>query len=161
MPWQDNRLTKHTYTSITNILRNQIFYFGNLPNLLKLSICSSQLSLCKKRPYLKFSGLYNSAFGLNMNTPYLSVFSPNVGKYNLKKLRIQALFTQCVTFKVIIVIFTILTIAQCLLPIFKLHWPNFYIFSNTLSFSLLQKNRPIITDFKVRQQVIHSGSCEL
>ena len=95
MPWQDNRLTKHIYTFIANILRNQISYFGNLPNLLKLSICSSQLSLCKKRPYLKFSGLYNPAFGLNRNTPYLSVFSPKARKYNLEKLRIQALFTQC------------------------------------------------------------------
>ena len=29
------------------------------------------------------------------NTPYLSVFSPNVGKYKPEKLRKRTLFTQC------------------------------------------------------------------
>ena len=42
-----------------------------------------------------FSGPYFPAFGLN--TPYLSVFSPNTGKYRPEKLRIRTLFTQCQT----------------------------------------------------------------
>ena len=29
------------------------------------------------------------------NTPYLSVFSPNAGKYKPEKLRVRTLFTQC------------------------------------------------------------------
>ena len=40
-----------------------------------------------------FSGLHFPAFGVN--TPYLSVFSPNMGKYGAKKLRIRSHFTQC------------------------------------------------------------------
>ena len=40
-----------------------------------------------------FSGPYFLAFGLN--TPYLSVFSPNAGKYGPEKFQIRTLFTQC------------------------------------------------------------------
>ena len=49
-----------------------------------------------------FSGLYFPAFGLNTeryreslrDTEYLSVFSPNAGKYGLEILRIRTLFRQ-------------------------------------------------------------------
>ena len=40
-----------------------------------------------------FSDLYFPAFGLN--TEYLSLFSPNAGKYGPEKLRKRALFIQC------------------------------------------------------------------
>ena len=39
-----------------------------------------------------YSGPYFPAFGLN-----LSVFSSNTGKYGPEKLRIQTLFTQCLS----------------------------------------------------------------
>ena len=40
-----------------------------------------------------FPGPNFPAFGLN--TPYLSVFSPNAGKYGPEKLQLRTLFTQC------------------------------------------------------------------
>ena len=40
----------------------------------------------------RFSGPYFPAFGLN--TPYLSTFSPNAGKYGPEKLQIRTLSTQ-------------------------------------------------------------------
>ena len=42
--------------------------------------------------YGVFSGPYIPAFGLN--TEYLSVFSPNAGKYGPEKLRIWTIFSQ-------------------------------------------------------------------
>ena len=57
--------------------------------------CPWIVALPKKCPYLEFSGLYFTAFGVNMkNTSYLSVFSPNAGKCVPEKLRIGILFTQ-------------------------------------------------------------------
>ena len=54
--------------------------------------CPWIVALRKKRPYLEFSGLHLTAFGLNMkNTSYLSVFSPNAGKCGTEKLRIGIL----------------------------------------------------------------------
>ena len=50
---------------------------------------------CVKRVRIRsFSGPYFPAFGLNKEryTPYLSVFSPNAGKYGSEKLRIWTLF---------------------------------------------------------------------
>ena len=44
-----------------------------------------------------FSGLYSPAFGLNTErygTEYLSLFSPNAGKYVPEKLRTRTHFTQ-------------------------------------------------------------------
>ena len=44
-----------------------------------------------------FSGSYFTAFGwIRRDTPYLSVFSPNVGKYIPEKLRIRTIFLQCI-----------------------------------------------------------------
>ena len=40
-----------------------------------------------------FSSPNVPAFG--PNTPYLSIFNPNAGKYGPEKLRIRMLFTQC------------------------------------------------------------------
>ena len=42
-----------------------------------------------------YSGPHFPAFGLN--TPYLPVFSPNAGKCGPEELRIQILFTQCIS----------------------------------------------------------------
>ena len=47
-----------------------------------------------------FSDAHLPAFGLNTErTKYLSVFSPNAGKYRPKKLRIWTLFTQCIFYR--------------------------------------------------------------
>ena len=50
-----------------------------------------------------FSGPYFPKFGLNternsvsVNTPYLSIFGPNAGKYRLEKLQIRTRFMQCI-----------------------------------------------------------------
>ena len=49
----------------------------------------------EKCPYTEFfSGPYFPTFGLNLE--YLSIVSPNVGKYGPEKLRTQTLFTQCI-----------------------------------------------------------------
>ena len=52
----------------------------------------------KSAKYGVFSGPYFPAFGLNTErygvSPYLSVFSPNAGKYGPEKIRIWTLFTQ-------------------------------------------------------------------
>ena len=57
------------------------------------------LALHEKFPYSEFSGPYFSAFGLNTerwrDIQYVSVVSPNAGKYGPGKLRIRTLFTQC------------------------------------------------------------------
>ena len=42
-----------------------------------------------------FSGPYFLLFGLNTESPNLSVFSPNEEKHGPEKLRIRTLFTQC------------------------------------------------------------------
>ena len=57
---------------------------------------------------LSFSGPYFLAFGLNTerysvslrDSLYLSVFSPNAGKYRPEKVRIRTLFTQCLSFRI-------------------------------------------------------------
>ena len=49
---------------------------------------SNSFSLCKKSPYLEF-------FWSIFSHIYLSVFSPNAGKYGQENLRIRTLFTQC------------------------------------------------------------------
>ena len=46
-------------------------------------VISGKLSLCESVRIRSFSG------------PYLSVFSPNTGKYGPENLPIQILFTQC------------------------------------------------------------------
>ena len=43
------------------------------------------------------SGLHFPAFRLNTERQYLSVFSPNGGKYGPEKPRIRTLFTQCIS----------------------------------------------------------------
>ena len=61
------------------------------------------LALREKCPYFGvFSGPYFIAFRLNRErygvygvTGYLSVFSPNAGKYRPEKLQIRTFFTQC------------------------------------------------------------------
>ena len=43
-----------------------------------------------------FSGPYFPAFGrIRRDTPYVSVFSPNAGRYGPEKLQIRTLITQC------------------------------------------------------------------
>ena len=55
------------------------------------------ISQGKKCPYLEFFWSVFSVFELNTgDTEYLSVFSPNAGKYGPEKLRIRTLFTQCI-----------------------------------------------------------------
>ena len=50
---------------------------------------------CMKSVFIRsFSGPYFSVFGLNMERySYLSVFSPNTGKYGPEKLQIRTIFT--------------------------------------------------------------------
>ena len=45
-----------------------------------------EITLCKKCPYLEFLWFVFSRIWTD--TPYLSIFSPNAGKYTLEKLRI-------------------------------------------------------------------------
>ena len=59
----------------------------------------SLVSLREKCPYSKFSGPHFPAFGLN--TPYLSVFSPNPTKYGPEKLQIWTFFTQRIAAKIV------------------------------------------------------------
>ena len=71
-----------------------------------LNLLSGQLHWVKSVQIRSFSGPYFPAFGLNTErygvshyvdipiTEYLSVFSPNAGKYRPEKLRICTLFTQ-------------------------------------------------------------------
>ena len=57
---------------------------------------------------LSISSPYFPAFGLNTerysvslrDSLYLSIFSPNAGKYEPEKLRIRTLFTQCLSFRI-------------------------------------------------------------
>ena len=58
-----------------------------------LKCLSNPLHCVKSVPIQSFSGPCFPAFELN--TEYLSVFGPNVGKQVPEKLRIRTLFTQC------------------------------------------------------------------
>ena len=64
-----------------------------------LIICCWTMVCVKSVRIQIFSGSYFSAFSLNtvstLNTPCLSVFSPNAGKCGREKLRIRTIFTQC------------------------------------------------------------------
>ena len=66
-----------------------------------MEITSLKAQHCVKSVRIQsFSGPCFPAFGLNTeDTPYLSVFSPNAGKYGPEKLRIRKLFTQCGSWK--------------------------------------------------------------
>ena len=55
---------------------------------------TSDISLREECTYSEFSGPYFPAFGLNIRTPYLSLFSLNARKYGPEKLRIRTFFTQ-------------------------------------------------------------------
>ena len=59
-----------------------------------LSLRSTDLHWVKSAVIRSFFDPYFPAFGPN-TTQYLSVFSPNAGKYGSEKLQIGALFTQC------------------------------------------------------------------
>ena len=61
---------------------------------LKYSTVAIFLTLREKCPYSEFFWSIFSAFGLN-DTPYLSVFSPNAGKYGTEEPPIRTLITQC------------------------------------------------------------------
>ena len=50
---------------------------------------------CMKSVFIRsFSGPYFTVFGLNMEIPTPSIFSPKAGKCGAEKLRIHTLFTQ-------------------------------------------------------------------
>ena len=53
--------------------------------------------LVSLREKCQYSELFWSIFS-RIHTPYLSVFSPNAGKYRPEKLRIRILFTKCFLF---------------------------------------------------------------
>ena len=66
-----------------------------------ISLPKKALQYVKSVPIRTFSGPYFLALGLNkerygyLSVLYLSVFSPNAGKYELEKLRIRTLSTRC------------------------------------------------------------------
>ena len=54
------------------------------------------MTLRKKCPYLEFFwSVFSRIWAEYGDTPYLFVFSSNVGKYGLEKLRIRTPFMQC------------------------------------------------------------------
>ena len=52
--------------------------------------------LCEVFKYGVFSGPYFLAFGLKVDTPYLSVFSPNTGKYGPERTPYLDIFMPCI-----------------------------------------------------------------
>ena len=73
-----------------------------LHNCLKLlTKYTPNLSLREKCPYSEFLfSIFSRIWTkyrkiLRISSPYLSVFSPNVGKYRPEKLRMRTLFKQC------------------------------------------------------------------
>ena len=96
---QQMQLTKNVKNGFLskNYLYNVIFYqILMLFRLLKISYVPVEPQCAKSVRIRSFSGPYFPAFGLNRrDTLYLSVFSPNAGKYGPEKSRIWTLFTQC------------------------------------------------------------------
>ena len=52
-----------------------------------LSVLENNSHYVKRVRIWSFSGSHFPAFGLNRDTPFLSIFSPNAGKYGSEKLR--------------------------------------------------------------------------
>ena len=56
-----------------------------------LSVLENNSHYVKRVRIWSFSGSHFPAFGLNRDTPFLSIFSPNAGKYGPEKLQIRTL----------------------------------------------------------------------
>ena len=81
-PRVNYRILELEFSSNSSFLRVLYIFFSDF-------LCRH----CVKRVRIQsFSGPQFPAFGLN--TPYLTVFSPNVAKYGPEELRIRTLFTQ-------------------------------------------------------------------
>ena len=82
------RSCRFRFYVVTGMTFNQFKYFISL-DLYVVPHCVKTVRV------RSFSSSYFPAFGLNTERHYLSVFSPNAGKYGPEKLRTRTLFTHC------------------------------------------------------------------